>query len=147
MAATLDCTISGGDSTASPSTAFTYALQVENFQVSLRRSPIQVSVTNLNILQDFGATAPTVSVRGIIPTVSPGTDGTNIIANKDLLEDKIISLYAKDYTLQLGAGTGAATTTSYVGRVQNVSFALVPGKEQIYWTFNLTLVTKNRDVA
>ena len=145
MAATLDCTISGGTG----GTAFTYALQVENFQVSLRRSPIQVSVTGLNIMQDFGVTAPTVSVRGIIPTVtpSPSTDGTNTICTKDQLEDKIISEYGQDYTLALGAGTGAATTTSYVGRVQNVTFALVPGKEQIYWTFNLTLVTKNRDVA
>ena len=143
MAATLDCTISGGTG----GTAFTYALQVENFQVSLRRSPIQVSVTGLNILQDFGVTAPTVSVRGIIPTVSPGTDGTNTIADKDQLEDKIVTLWANEYTVQLGAGTGAATTTSYVGRVQNVSFALVPGKEQIYWTFNLTLVTRNRDVT
>ncbi len=145
MAATLDCTISGGTG----GTAFTYALQVENFQVSLRRSPIQTSVTNLNIMQDFGVTAPMVSVRGIIPTVtpSPSTDGTNTICTKDQLEDKIISEYGQDYTLALGAGTGAATTTSYVGRVQNVTFALVPGKEQIYWTFNLTLVTKNRDVA
>jgi hypothetical protein len=145
MAATLDCTISGGTG----GTAFTYALQVENFQVSLRRSPIQVSVTNLNILQDFGATAPTVSVRGIIPTVtpSPSTDGTNTICTKDQLEDKIITEYGQDYTLALGAGTGSSTTSSYLGRVQNVTFALVPGKEQIYWTFNLTLVTKNRDVT
>ena len=147
MAATLDCTISGGNSSASPSTAFIYALQVENFQVSLQRSPIQVSVTDLNMVTDFGVTAPTISVRGIIPTVSPGTDGTNTIADKDQLEDKIVTLWENEYTIQLGAGTGSASTSSYVGRIQNCSFALVPGKEQIYWTFNMTLVTQNRDIT
>tara|TARA_R110002110_G_scaffold126771_1_gene305390 strand:- start:530 stop:979 length:450 start_codon:yes stop_codon:yes gene_type:complete len=149
MAATLDCTISGGNPSASPSTAFTYALQVESFQVNLRRSPIQVSVTGLNILQDFGVTAPTVTVRGIVPTVtpSPSTDGTNTICTKDQLEDKIISEYGQDYTLALGAGTGAATTSSYLGRIQSVSFTMIPGKESLYWSFNLTLVTANRDVT
>ena len=149
MAATLDCTIAGGNASASPSTAFTYALQVESFQVNLRRSPIQVSVTGLNILQDFGVTAPTVTVRGIVPTVtpSPSTDGTNTICTKDQLEDKIISEYGQDYTLALGAGTGAATTSSYLGRIQSVSFTMIPGKESLYWSFNLTLVTANRDVT
>lgn len=145
MAATLDCTIAGGTG----GTAFTYALQVESFQVNLRRNPIQVSVTGLNILQDFGVTAPTVTVRGIVPTVtpSPSTDGTNTICTKDQLEDKIISEYGQDYTLALGAGTGASTTSSYLGRVQSVSFTMIPGKESLYWSFNLTLVTKNRDVT
>tara|TARA_R110000851_G_scaffold214917_3_gene367604 strand:- start:913 stop:1350 length:438 start_codon:yes stop_codon:yes gene_type:complete len=145
MAATLDCTIAGGTG----GTAFTYALQVESFQVNLRRSPIQVSVTGLNILQDFGVTAPTVTVRGIVPTVtpSPSTDGTNTICTKDQLEDKIISEYGQDYTLALGAGTGAATTSSYLGRIQSVSFTMIPGKESLYWSFNLTLVTANRDVT
>ena len=145
MAATLDCTIAGGTG----GTAFTYALQVESFQVNLRRNPIQVSVTGLNILQDFGVTAPTVTVRGIVPTVtpSPSTDGTNTICTKDQLEDKIISEYGQDYTLALGAGTGASTTSSYLGRVQSVSFTMIPGKESLYWSFNLTLVTANRDVT
>jgi len=145
MAATLDCTIAGGTG----GTAFTYALQVESFQVNLRRNPIQVSVTGLNILQDFGVTAPTVTVRGIVPTVtpSPSTDGTNTICTKDQLEDKIISEYGQDYTLALGAGTGASTTSSYLGRVQSVSFTMIPGKESLYWSFNLTLVTENRDVT
>ena len=145
MAATLDCTIAGGTG----GTAFAYALQVESFQVNLRRSPIQVSVTGLNILQDFGVTAPTVTVRGIVPTVtpSPSTDGTNTICTKDQLEDKIISEYGQDYTLALGAGTGAATTSSYLGRIQSVSFTMIPGKESLYWSFNLTLVTANRDVT
>jgi len=145
MAATLDCTIAGGTG----GTAFTYALQVESFQVNLRRNPIQVSVTGLNILQDFGVTAPTVTVRGIVPTVtpSPSTDGTNTICTKDQLEDKIISEYGQDYTLALGAGTGRSTTSSYLGRVQSVSFTMIPGKESLYWSFNLTLVTENRDVT
>ena len=145
MAATLDCTLAGGTG----GSAFTYALQVESFQVNLRRNPIQVSVTGLNILQDFGVTAPTVTVRGIVPTVGtddydgPGTD----LCSKDQLEDKIISEYGQDYTLALGAGTGATTTSSYLGRVQSVSFTMVPGKESLYWSFNLTLVTANRDVT
>ena len=145
MAATLDCTLAGGTG----GTAFTYALQVESFQVNLRRNPIQVSVTGLNILQDFGVTAPTVTVRGIVPTVtpSPSTDGTNTICTKDQLEDKIITEYGQDYTLALGAGTGSATTSSYLGRVQSVSFTMIPGKEALYWTFNLTLVTANRDIT
>ena len=94
-------------------------------------------------------TAPTVTVRGIVPTVtpSPSTDGTNTICTKDQLEDKIISEYGQDYTLALGAGTGAATTSSYLGRIQSVSFTMIPGKESLYWSFNLTLVTANRDVT
>jgi len=143
MAATLDCTISGG----AGGTAFVYALQVENFQVGLRRSPIQIAVTDLVINQDFGVTAPTVSVRGIIPIVGTADyDGPGIdLASKDQLEDAILTEYDNDTTIQLGAGTGASTTSSYTGRVQNISFALVPGKEQIYWTFTLTLVTGYRD--
>jgi len=143
MAATLDCTIAGG----AGGTAFVYALQVENFQVGLRRSPIQIAVTDLVINQDFGVTAPTVSVRGIIPIVGTADyDGPGIdLASKDQLEDAILTEYDNDTTIQLGAGTGASTTSSYTGRVQNISFALVPGKEQIYWTFTLTLVTGYRD--
>ena len=145
MAATLDCTLTGGTG----GSAFVYALQVESFQVNLRRNPIQVSVTGLNILQDFGVTAPTVTVRGIVPTVtpSPSTDGTNTICTKDQLEDKIITEYGQDYTLALGAGTGASTASSYLGRVQSVSFTMIPGKESLYWSFNLTLVTANRDIT
>lgn len=148
MAATLDCTIAGGTG----GTAFTFALQVESFQVNLRRSPIQVSVTGLNIMQDFGVTAPTVTVRGIVPTVGtedyagPGTD----LCSKDELEDKLRGKdgeYGQDYTLALGAGTGASTTSSYKGRIQSVQFTMIPGKESLYWSFNLTLVTANRDVT
>jgi len=145
MAATLDCTIAGGTG----GTAFVYALQVESFQVNLRRNPIQVAVTGLNILQDFGVTAPTVTVRGIVPTVpTDDYDGPGIdLCSKDQLEDKIITEFGQDYTLALGAGTGAATTSSYLGRVQSVSFTMIPGKEELYWSFNLTLVTANRDVT
>ena len=140
MAATLDCVLSGGTG----GSAFTYALQAENVTVSLRRSPLHIALTGVVITQDFGITAPTVTLRGVVPTVSPGSDGTNTICNKDQLEDAIVSEYAPDLKITLGAGTGASTTSSYTGKVQNVSFALVPGKEQIYWTFNLTLVTGYR---
>ena len=143
MAATLDCTLAGGTG----GTAFTYALQVESFQVNLRRNPIQVSVTGLNILQDFGVTAPTVTVRGIVPTVtpSPSTDGTNTICTKDQLEDVVTGQYSNNILLTLGAGTGASTTSVYQGKISNFSATMLPGKEEIYWNFTLVLLARFRD--
>ena len=143
MAATLDCTLAGGTG----GTAFTYALQVESFQVNLRRNPIQVSVTGLNILQDFGVTAPTVTVRGIVPTVtpSPSTDGTNTICTKDQLEDVVTGQYSNNILLTLGAGTGASTTSVYQGKISNFSATMLPGKEEIYWNFSLVLLARFRD--
>ena len=81
--ATLDVTLTYGSTV--------YALQVEEFVVNIRRSPYNAPMYGVDPVQeDFGLRDPSIRIRGIIPTVSPGTDGTGVtIVDKDTLEDAI----------------------------------------------------------
>ena len=137
MAATLDCTIRFASTL--------YALQVDEFVVNIRRTPYNQPMYGTDPVQeDFGLSDPSIRIRGIVPTVSPGTDGTTTIVDKDTLEDAITDDFANTIKITLGAGSGAASTSVYEGNVADVSFTLIPGKEQIYWTFTLTLLSKFR---
>jgi len=137
--ATLDVTLTYGSTV--------YALQVEEFVVNIRRSPYNAPMYGVDPVQeDFGLSDPSIRIRGIIPTVSPGTDGTGVtIVDKDTLEDAITDDFDDTIKLTLGAGTGASTTSVYEGNVADVSFTLIPGKEQIYWSFTLNFLSQMRD--
>jgi hypothetical protein len=142
MAATLDVTITWGSGPT------IYALQVEEFSVNIRRSPLHQPIPGSDPFQeDFGLSDPQVSIRGILPTVtpSPSTDGTNTICTKDQLEDVVTGQYSNDILLTLGAGTGASTTSVYQGKISNFSATILPGKEEIYWNFTLVLLARFRD--
>lgn len=144
MARALDVTMTFDPASGSD---VVYALQVDEFVVNIRRTPYNQAMYGTDPVQhDFGLSDPTVRIRGVIPTVAPGyNDGGVTIAHKDALEDAITDDFADTITLTLGAGTGASTTSVYEGNVSDVSFTLIPGKEQQYWTFTLTLLSKFRD--
>tara|TARA_R100000808_G_scaffold10395_1_gene27659 strand:- start:32631 stop:33059 length:429 start_codon:yes stop_codon:yes gene_type:complete len=141
MAATLDVTLkftpSGGSLT-------TYSLQVEELVVNIRRQPLHQPIPGSDPLQnDFGLSDPNVRVRGILP-IAPGSDGTNTICDKVQLEDVVTDHYQNDITLTIGAGSGDASAQAYVGKIQDFSATLNAGKEEVYWTYSLTLLAQLR---
>ena len=137
MAATLDITLTFASTV--------YALQVEELTVAIRRSPLQAPMPGTDPVQvDMGFSDPSVSIRGVLP-IADGTDGTNTIPAKDTLEDKITDNYADTIVLTIGAGTGAASTSVYEGKIGDFTATLMPGKEEIYWSYRLTLLAKLRD--
>ena len=138
---TLDCTITFG------ATPTVYALQVEELTVNIRRSPLHAAMPGADPVQmDMGYYDPSISIRGILPTV-PGSDGTNTIADKNQIEDMVTDDNQSSNTMTLklpGLSGDAGAATQYVGMISNFSCSLAAGKEQIYWTFNMTFLVKKR---
>ena len=138
---TLTATPAGGSETI-------YALQVEELTVNIRRSPLQAAMPGADPVQvDMGFSDPSISIRGILPIVAGGTSGAaaRAIIHKDLLEEIVTGAYANTITLTIGAGSGAISTSVYVGKIGDFSATLTPGKEEIYWTYRMTLLAQLRD--
>jgi hypothetical protein len=143
MAATLDVTITF---TPSGGSATTYALQVEEFALNIRRSPLHSPMPGANPLQiDMGYFDPNLTIRGILPT-TPGSDGTNVICDKNQLEDVVTDHYTNTVTISIPGTSGdeTADTTNYVGMISNFSAALRSSKEGIYWTYTLNFLSVKR---
>ena len=123
----------------------TYSLQVEEFTVNIRRSPIQAAMPGADPLQfDLGFYDPSITIRGIAPTAD-GSDGTNTIPSKNTLEDVVTNSFASTITLSIPGTSGdAAGSTDYVGKIADCSFTLMAGKETIYWQYRMTLLAKKR---
>ena len=140
---TLTATPSGGSETI-------YALQVEELTVAIRRSPLQAPMPGTDPVQvDMGFSDPSVSIRGILPITSGQTasDGTadRAVIHKDLLEEIVTGAYANNITITIIAGAGASSNSTYVGKIGDFSATLMPGKEEIYWSYRLTLLSQLRD--
>tara|TARA_R110000851_G_scaffold58777_1_gene136272 strand:+ start:1205 stop:1630 length:426 start_codon:yes stop_codon:yes gene_type:complete len=124
-----------------------YALQLEEVVVSIRRNPY-----NLPMLggippeqYDMGMSDPSIRIRGILPVAS-GSDGTNTIASKDVLEDAITDDYDEDIDFILESGAGAVgSTTTYRVKISDFSATLIATKEEIYWAFTMSLLALFRD--
>lgn len=123
----------------------TYALQVEEFTVNIRRSPIQAAMPGADPLQfDLGFYDPSVTIRGILPTTN-GSDGTYTIPSKNTLEDIATNSFASQITLAIPGTSGDATgNDTYIGKIADCNFTLMAGKETIYWQFRMTLLAKKR---
>lgn len=135
----LTVAISGGSTTV-------YSLQVEEFTVNIRRSPIHAAMPGANPLQiDMGFYDPSVTIRGVLPTTN-GSDGTNAIPSKNTLEDIVTNRFGADViTLSIPGTSGDASGgTDYVGKIASCNFTLMPGKESIYWQYRMTLLAEKR---
>ena len=123
----------------------TYALQVEEFTVNIRRSPIQAAMPGADPLQfDLGFYDPSITVRGVLPTTN-GSDCTYTIPSKNTLEDITTDIFASTITLSIpGTSGGPANATDYIGKIADCSFTLMAGKETIYWQYRMTLLAKKR---
>ena len=136
---TLDCTITFG------ATPTVYALQVEELTVNIRRSPLHAAMPGADPVQmDMGYYDPSISIRGILPTAETN-DGT--IPDKNMIEDMVTNDNQSDNAMTLklpGLSGDAGAATQYVGMISSFSCSLVAGKEQIYWTFNMTFLVKSR---
>jgi hypothetical protein len=140
MTAKLDVTIKFGSGPT------TYALQVEEFTVNIRRSPIHSPMPGANPLQiDMGYFDPNITIRGILPT-TPGTDGFNVICDKNQLEDVVTNEYTNEITLSIPGTSGdeTADTTDYVGMISNFNATLRATKEGIYWVYTLNFLSVKR---
>ena len=140
MAATLDVTLKFGSGPT------TYALQVEEFAVNIRRSPLHSPMPGADPLQiDMGYYDPSITIRGILPT-TPGNDGTNVICDKNQLEDVVTDEYADTITLSIPGTSGDETagTTDYVGKIGNFNATLRATKEGIYWAYTLNFLAVKR---
>ena len=134
----LGCTISWGSSPT------TYALNVEEFTVNIRRSPLHAAMPGSDPLQiDMGYYDPSVSIRGILPTV-PDTSVSPNVCDKNQLEDVVTDEFANSITLSIPAGAGDTSATNYVGQIGSFTCALRATKDSIYWTYNLTLLALSR---
>lgn len=134
----LGCTISFGSGPT------TYALQVEEFTVNVRRSPLHAPMPGADPLQiDMGYYDPSVTVRGVLPTV-PDTSVSPNVCDKNQLEDVVTDEFDNVVTLILPAGAGDTSQTNYVGQIGSFNCALRSTKDSIYWTYTLTLLAKSR---
>ena len=94
---------------------------------------------------DMGMSDPSIRIRGILPVAS-GSDGTNTIASKDVLEDAITDDYDEDIDFILESGAGAVgSTTTYRVKISDFSATLIATKEEIYWAFTMSLLALFRD--
>ena len=123
-----------------------YALQLEEVVVNIRRSPYNMPMYGISPVQkDMGYTDPSIRIRGILP-IADGSDGTNTIASKDTLEEAVYTDYDEDIDFILESGAGAVGSTStYRCVISDFSATLRSTKEELYWTFTMTLLTQFRD--
>jgi len=124
----------------------TFALQVEEVVVNIRRSPYNMPMFGVSPVQkDMGYSDPSIRIRGVLP-ITPGSDGTNVIPSKDVLENAIYTDFDEDIDFILEAGVGNLTDTStYRCVISDFSATLRSTKEELYWTFTMTLLTQFRD--
>tara|TARA_R110002110_G_scaffold146767_3_gene336829 strand:+ start:469 stop:897 length:429 start_codon:yes stop_codon:yes gene_type:complete len=123
-----------------------YALQLEEVVVSIRRSPYNQPMYGVSPVQkDMGYSDPSIRIRGVLP-IANGSDGTNTIASKDTLENAVYTDFDEniDFILESGAGAVGSTST-YRCVISDFTATLVSTKEEIYWSFTMTLLSKFRD--
>jgi hypothetical protein len=128
-----------------------YALQLEEVVVNIRRSPYNMPMFGISPIQnDMGYSDPSIRIRGVLPILD-GTeangkwDGVNIVASKDTLETAIYTNFAADIDFILEAGAGAATASTYRCLISDFTATLISTKEEIYWSFTMSLLTQFRD--
>jgi len=128
-----------------------YALQLEEVVVSIRRSPYNMPMYAISPVQkDMGYSDPSIRIRGILPiengtSVNGKWDGANIVASKDTLEQAIYTDFDENIDFILESGAGAASTSTYRCVIADFSATLIATKEEMYWTFSMTLLTQFRD--
>ena len=148
-----------------------FALKVEQFSISISRTPIQIPVPSLSPeIIDIRMSRPTITLSGIVdntPQDPTGNDDTNYwdmeyltisgqkyyIPYKNFLEEKLLQIDTNTSDLQIEIGNGATPISTsgaiatgggiYHVAISQFQFTVAPAMED-RWSFSLQLVSKWR---
>ena len=139
--------------------AVRYALKADSFSLNIAKTPLQTPIAQGGdpIIIDFGFLRPTITITGLVDTVSPSetvtgptkdSSTTYTVPTKEQLEAYVTGKFYDQSALPMEVIISDGSTTpvaAYEGAISQARFDLAPSTEDRFSFTLVFLVKKNKN--